>query len=179
MPRSEPTWFTIFAVLLFSLQGCLTALVSDEGDSTDSSEESRTFIRPDPAEYTCFDFNGWERCYQTYIPESVNATSNVPVILELHGWAMSAPDTRAHSDIMTLADEVGAIVVHPEGILLDNTTLLFGGNEEAWNAGYCCGDAVNLEIDDVGYLLEVIEQTVLNYPVDRAESTFLVGQMVV
>ena len=167
MAGSGPTWFTILAVLLFSFQGCLSALGSDEGGSTDSSQEVGNFIRPDPGEYACFDFDGWERCYQTYIPESVNETSNAPVIFELHGWARSAPETRAHSDIMMLADEVGAIVVHPEGILLDNTTLPFGGNEESWNAGYCCGDAVHLEIDDVGYLLEVIEQTILNYPVDK------------
>lgn len=158
--------YTILAVLLFPLQGCLSAVVNDEPESTDSSEELGSFTYPDPSEYTCFDHDGWERCYQTYIPSTVNASSNVPLILELHGWAMSAPDTRAHSEIMTLADEVGAIVVHPEGILIDNTTLPFGGNEESWNAGYCCGDALDLEIDDVGYLLEVIEQTSSNYPVD-------------
>ena len=77
----------------------------------------------------------------TYIPESVNASSKAPLIVELHGWAASAPDTRNHTEIVTLADEVGAIVVHGEGILVDNSTLPFGGNEESWNAGYCCGDA--------------------------------------
>ena len=66
-----------------------------------------------------------------------------------------------------LADQVGAVVVHAEGILVDNTTLDMGGNEESWNAGYCCGDALFHDIDDVGYLREVIARTVEAHPVDE------------
>jgi poly(3-hydroxybutyrate) depolymerase len=66
-----------------------------------------------------------------------------------------------------LADEVGAIVVHAEGIIVENSTVDMGGNEESWNAGYCCGDAVAFEIDDVDYLRKVIAKTVEAYPVDE------------
>ena len=47
----------------------------------------------------------------------------------------------------------------------------WAGNEEAWNAGYCCADAIDFEIDDVDYLRRVIAQTVDALPVDETAST--------
>ena len=92
----------------------------------------------------------------------------------MHGWAASAFETRNHTEITTLADEVGAIVVHAEGILVDNSTINMGGNEESWNAGYCCADALEFEIDDVDYLRKVIAQTVAALPVDE-DRIYLTG----
>lgn len=152
-------------VVLLSLQGCLSA--NTNGHSDDGEREQGEFPGHDPDAYECFIHNDWERCYITHIPESVTPSSNAPLIVELHGWAGSAFETRALTDITLLADEVGAIVVHAEGIIVDNTTLDMGGNEESWNAGYCCGDAMYHEIDDVDYLREVIARTVEAYPVDE------------
>lgn len=139
--------------------------ISDESESSEADTED--FLIPDPDVYTCFMHDGWERCYITYVPPSVNASSEAPLIVELHGWASSAFQTRNQTEITTLADEVGAIVVHAEGILVDNSTNLVGGNEESWNAGYCCADAEDFDIDDVDYLRIVIEQTIQSLPVDE------------
>lgn len=152
-------------VLLLTMQGCLAATTQTGAEETEFEEGG--FEDHDPDTYECFIHDDWERCYITHVPESLTASSTAPLIVELHGWAGSAFETRALTDVTVLADEVGAIVVHAEGILVDNTTLDLGGNEESWNAGYCCGDAQNLEIDDVGYLREVIERTVDAFPVDE------------
>ena len=164
-------------VLLFCaalVQGCLASNDEATGGQGDGAVDESDLVRPDPDVYTCFMHNGWERCYITYVPESVNASSNAPLIVELHGWAASAFETRNHTEITTLADEVGAIVVHAEGILVDNSTIPLGGNEEAWNAGYCCADALEFEIDDVDYLRKVIAQTVDALPVDE-DRIYLTG----
>ena len=152
-------------VALMSLQGCLSAntATNDEGIASDENP----FPNHNPDEYECFTHNDWERCYITHVPDSVTQDSNAPLIVELHGWAGSAFETRALTEITQLADEVGAIVVHAEGIIVDNTTLDMGGNEESWNAGYCCGDSLYYEIDDVDYLRTVIARTVENFPVDE------------
>ena len=164
-------------VLLFCaalLQGCLASTDEVTGGPGDGTVDESDLVRPDPDVYTCFMHDGWERCYITYVPASVNASSNAPLIVELHGWAASAFETRNHTEITTLADEVGAIVVHAEGILVDNSTNPLGGNEEAWNAGYCCADAIDFEIDDVDYLRRVIAQTVDALPVDE-DRIYLTG----
>ena len=152
-------------VLLLTMQGCLAANTNIDADASEIEQDG--FSEHDPDAYECFIHEDWERCYITHVPESVTASSNAPLIVELHGWAGSAFETRALTDVTLLADEVGAIVVHAEGILVQNTTLDMGGNEESWNAGYCCGDALYHEIDDVGYLREVIARTVEAFPVDE------------
>ena len=157
--------FCLVVLFLMYLQGCL--FVGDLNQKNDIETDDKAFPHYNPDEYDCFIHNDWERCYITYVPESITETSNAPLIVELHGWAGSAFETRALTDITVLADEVGAIVVHGEGILVDNTTLDMGGNEESWNAGYCCGDALYYEIDDVDYLRTVIARTIENFPIDE------------
>ena len=165
MRASQEGVLALAMVTLMAMQGCLSAIVSDTASQT--ADEMDAIEQLDPDVYSCFMHNGWERCYITYIPDSVNSSSNAPLIVELHGWALSAFETRDLTGITMLADEVGAIVVHAEGIIVENSTVDMGGNEESWNAGYCCGDAVAFEIDDVDYLRKVIAKTVEAYPVDE------------
>ena len=165
MPQLRRRALSVLLVALMCLQGCLSA--SEAGSGQDTDGEEAAFPNHNPDEYECFTHNDWERCYITHVPDSVTQDSNAPLIVELHGWAGSAFETRALTEITQLADEVGAIVVHAEGIIVDNTTLDMGGNEESWNAGYCCGDSLYYEIDDVDYLRTVIARTVENFPVDQ------------
>ena len=167
MPRNMNTAFAIFVLILFTLQGCISQTNSAGGNGILESDDKNGFDRPDPDVYECFDYDNWNRCFITHIPESINETSRAPLIVELHGWAASAFETRDHTEVAQFADNVGAIVVHAEGIIVANSTLDMGGNEEAWNAGYCCGDALAFEIDDVGYLREVIRLTLERYPIDE------------
>ena len=167
MPRKMNTAFAIFVLILFTLQGCISQTKSAGGNGIPESGDKNGFDRPDPDVYECFDYDNWNRCFITHIPESINETSRAPLIVELHGWAASAFETREHTEVTQFADNVGAIVVHAEGIIVANSTLDMGGNEEAWNAGYCCGDALAFEIDDVGYLREVIRLTLERYPIDE------------
>ena len=79
-----------------------------------------------------------------------------PLIVE----AQSGPafETRNHTEITTLADG-GSHCSSRRGIWWTTPPTRWG-NEEAWNAGYCCADAIDFEIDDVDYLRRVIAQTV-------------------
>ena len=111
------------------------------------------FVVPDPNVYQCFEFEGWDRCWLTYFPENANLSSKLPVIFALHGWAASSFEMRNYTSITSLADEVGAIVIHPEGLAIPNSGA-FGENEESWNSGICCGDAKAQDINDAGFLIK-------------------------
>jgi polyhydroxybutyrate depolymerase len=54
----------------------------------------------------------------------------------------------------------GFIVVYPEGTGRLKTTLL------TWNAGHCCGYAMENKVDDVGFIRALIEELSRRYPVD-------------
>jgi polyhydroxybutyrate depolymerase len=60
------------------------------------------------------------------------------------------------------AEEAGFIAVFPNGY-----SRLPGGILATWNAGACCGKAVENRIDDVGFLKEVIERVSRQANVDR------------
>ena len=112
------------------------------------------------------EFEGWDRCWLTYFPENVNLSSKSPVIFELHGWSASSFEMRNYTSITSLADEVGAIVIHPEGLAIPNSGA-FGENQESWNSGVCCGDAKALDINDSGFLIKLINNITEEYPVDE------------
>ena len=89
MGRVRATYCLVLLLISSFTAGCL------ESNNTDVnvdflSEYSDEIERPDPNQYQCLEFDEWERCWLTYIPESVNASSSVPVLFELHGWSASA-----------------------------------------------------------------------------------------
>ena len=145
----------LVSMLLISF--CLAGCIENE-DSINEGQQDQIlsdFVVPDPDVYQCFEFEGWDRCWLTYFPENVNLSSKSPVIFELHGWAASSFEMRNYTSITSLADEVGAIVIHPEGLAIPNSGA-FGENQESWNSGVCCGDAKAQDINDSGFLIKLI-----------------------
>jgi polyhydroxybutyrate depolymerase len=59
-----------------------------------------------------------------------------------------------------LSDENGFIVVYPDGVGRLKNRLL------TWNAGYCCGYALDNNIDDVGFIKKLIEKIQNNFNID-------------
>lgn len=89
-------------------------------------------------------FDGLDRTYRLYVPESVKA--HPAVVLVLHGGfgVGNGAIQQGHWD--TAADEHGFVVVAPDG------------RSRSWNAGDCCGPAKANGVDDVGFLLAVIDE---------------------
>ena len=165
MGRVSAAYFLVLLLICSFNVGCLESNNSDmNGDFL--SEYSDEIERPNPNQYECLEFDEWERCWLTYIPESVNASSSVPVLFELHGWSASAFEMRNITGLQEFADEKGIIVVHPEGIAFEGSGA-FGDGEESWNGGHCCGDAAVLDVDDVGFLSLLITKMIEEYPIDE------------
>ncbi len=154
----------ILTVLLFSIAG-LTGCISNAEEKQKGNGVLEEIVSNEN-NYNCFEFEGHERCWLTYIPEGINESSEAPLILELHGWSFSSFEQRNLSDITDLADDVGAIVLHPEGLSFPDSGAS-GPGEESWNAGACCGDAAVLDINDSGFLIELIQKTIEELPIDK------------
>jgi polyhydroxybutyrate depolymerase len=84
----------------------------------------------------------------------------VPLVLVLHGGGGNADNAERMTGFTDEADKEGFIVVYPEG------TGRFKGKLLTWNAGHCCGYAMKNRVDDVGFINDLIDKLIKDYPVD-------------
>lgn len=94
------------------------------------------------------------RAFWLHVPERREAAA--ALVLELHGLGSSAIQQEQLSNLDALADREGFIVARPEGF----------GAQASFNAGRCCGEAVERSFDDVGLARAVIARVSQLYRVD-------------
>jgi polyhydroxybutyrate depolymerase len=107
-----------------------------------------------PGDYTRTQvFDGIERTWTVHVPPLADASTRLPLVVNLHPFVLGGNATfhriwRLESGLEALADVEGFVVVQPDGT----------GKPAAWNAGEaCCGDASEQQVDDVGFVLALIE----------------------
>ena len=108
------------------------------------------------------DVDGVERSYLIHVPENLPEGVDVPVVIALHYLGCTASQFESLTYFSLKADQEGFIAVYPQGI----------GN--SWNAGSCCDPAANEGVDDIGFITELIDTLIEEYPVD-SEKVFLAG----
>jgi polyhydroxybutyrate depolymerase len=116
---------------------------------------------PDPTRITApgdyrfsFSHDGMARFYLVHVPKSYRPGSAAPMLIALHGGGGSA-DYQANDSkyrLISKSDQAGFIAVFPNGYSR------FGGRLATWNAGGCCAGAVRNNVDDVGFIREVIRR---------------------
>jgi polyhydroxybutyrate depolymerase len=96
---------------------------------------------------------GEPRSYRLYRPADVEAEP--ALVLMLHGGGGTALQAERTYGWNAVADREGFLVVYPEG------------RDRTWNAGGgCCGGAARDDVDDVGFLLALIDELVTTEEVD-------------
>lgn len=94
---------------------------------------------------------GLERSYLVHIPLAIVAGSPLPVVLVFHGGGGNAENAAHMTGFDSLADKSGFLAVYPNGTgRLDDALL-------TWNAGECCGYAMQNHIDDVGFIRALLQ----------------------
>ncbi len=92
--------------------------------------------------------NGLDRTYLVHIPPGLDIIHPVPVVLILHGY-----DNEVHFEISDLehmtgfndiSDKSGFVAVYPSGV------------SGVWNAGTCCGTAVENKIDEASFFRQIL-----------------------
>jgi polyhydroxybutyrate depolymerase len=143
--------YLLFAVtLITSLSAC--------GQATkEPTNTPAPTIQVGNSEHT-LTIGGMERTYQLHIPPGMNQNDPAPLVFVFHGYD---PETfYAITGIQNLsgfndtADKNGFLTVYPYGI------------SGSWNAGKCCGAAVQNNVDDIGFVRQILQELGKSYNID-------------
>jgi len=118
-----------------------------------------TLPRPDGLRWddVRIDIDGRRRAVSFAVP--VGVPERPPLVVVLHGAAASGAVVARQSGIPRLAADAGFVAAFPDGIGLL-------GLLRHWNAGFCCFRAQKRSVDDIGFVLQVVDRAVERYGVD-------------
>ncbi len=115
---------------------------------------------PPSGDFTVYlEHDGLTRRYFAHVPRG-DSSSPRPVVMVLHGAAGDAVENRSWLGLDAVADREGFVAVYPDG------TGPFRQWLHMWNSGDCCGSAQWDGIDDVGFLLAVLDDVAERMPID-------------
>jgi len=103
---------------------------------------------------------GRARVYTVHFPPALVLKRRYPLIIVLHGGGGNRHNAAQMSGMNALADQGNFIVVYPDGTGRLEDKLL------TWNAGNCCGYALDNNIDDVGFIRALIEKLERDHPIN-------------
>ena len=104
------------------------------------ANEGRAVLTPGLSTGVTIQHQALQRTYDVYVPASYTGATPYPLVIDMHGYTLSATGQRTTSGLQPIADANAFVVVYPQG---------YGSS---WNAGTCCGPAVEDGIDDVGLI---------------------------
>ena len=141
----------------------LTLLVSlfifgcsrDEIEEKDNNKNQEECFSNNNAQTIVHD--GVNREFVSYIPNSYDGTSSVPLILNFHGFGGSASDYMKEADMITLSETNTFILIYPQGSCLDGLS--------HWNACPLGGNNKS-DADDFGFVESMITEISSQYNVD-------------
>jgi polyhydroxybutyrate depolymerase len=103
-----------------------------------------------------------------YLPTTLPAKGSRALIVILHGGLgnaqrIAAKQSESALNMDTVADTAGFVVAYLNGTPV---TRLLGSDKLGWNAGKCCGQPAENNIDDVAYLQTTVKEISAKYGVD-------------
>ncbi|HEX6053808.1 MAG TPA: PHB depolymerase family esterase [Gemmatimonadaceae bacterium] len=104
---------------------------------------------------------GRERTYVVRVPSGISRDgAAAPLVIVLHGGGGNARNAEAMTGFTAKGAAERFVVVYPEGTSRGRPLL-------TWNAGHCCGYAMEQRVDDVDFIRAVIDDVSASYPIDR------------
>lgn len=135
----------------------LVLLLAACGRSSD-----RTAVRPQSVQHRQLTLDGQSRSYRLFVPPTLDLDQEAPLVLVLHGGGNTGESMVQATQFDREASAGGFVVVYPEGL------------ERSWNAGFCCGRATVTGVNDIGFLMAMIDQVAADIRVDKGR-VFTVG----
>ena len=102
-----------------------------------------------------------QRSYIAHMPPAADWMQPLPVVLNFHGGGGNAAQLQKSIKMDAVADREGFIAVYPNGTGRFRKRLL------TWNAGSCCGQAQKDNVDDVGFVLHLLDDLGTRTAIDR------------
>ena len=87
-----------------------------------------------------------KRSYTAYLPDDLTSRDDWPVLMVLHPGLADGEYMERMTKLHQLPDAQDFIVVYPDGF------------RRTWNAGECCGQAMKKHVDDIGFLLKLVDE---------------------
>jgi polyhydroxybutyrate depolymerase len=132
--------------------------------ATATSAASAQAGPPAPGTYEVdLDHQGHRRFFLLHVPPQAADGRPLPLVLNFHGGGGEPRAHEAWSGMDALADRAGFIVVYPAGYSRRGAP---GRSFLTWNAGNCCGPALDDASDDVGFVRQVLIETNARVAVD-------------
>jgi polyhydroxybutyrate depolymerase len=107
---------------------------------------------------------GLPRSIRVHVPASYDPTHPTPVVMDFHGYTMTAQSQEDVSKLPAKADTAGFISVHADGT----------GAPQGWNGGACCGTPATTNLDDVGFAMALLDELEARLCVD-ADRVYATG----
>ncbi|SRR5579885_206217 len=104
--------------------------------------------------------DGAQRTYLVHMPPQAARGAPLAVVLNFHGAGSNARQQEHYTRMDGAADRDGFIAVYPNG-----SGRLDG--HFTWNAGFCCAYAMTHRVDDVGFVMALIDDLAARTPIDR------------
>ncbi|HKD70336.1 MAG TPA: PHB depolymerase family esterase [Candidatus Binataceae bacterium] len=101
-----------------------------------------------------------QRSYLVHMPPQAACGEALPLVLNFHGAGSNGKQQEGYSEMDATADRHGFIAVYPNG------SGKFG-NHFTWNAGFCCTYAMTHQVDDVGFVIALIDDLAARTPINR------------
>ncbi len=152
------TWlFTLLLILSSTLSGCII----EKGENSlviPSTDE----ILDEESQFSehCIEYDDLERCWLLLVPMTLNESSTVPLVVDIHGGQDDMYQQRWTSDFANISMEQGFIVAYPQG------------HNNLWNMGWdsitCSAGILCTEEDDVGFILQMVDIITQNHSIDNS-----------
>jgi polyhydroxybutyrate depolymerase len=147
------------ALLIFA--GLVVVFIAPAVSAQSSPQAPKTTAALAPGDHRfSVQHDGLDRSYIVHVPPQAKDARPLPVVLNFHGGGGSAQGHKTSSRMDETADREGFLAVYPDG------TGRFSGRLLTWNAGTCCGYASDHHIDDVGFVLVLLDDLARRTPVD-------------
>lgn len=105
---------------------------------------------------------GAERSYKLFVPKG-SGQEAMPLMIVMHGGLGNADETERTTGMNKVAQASGFLVVYPNG-----TGARLLPNRRTWNAGRCCGQAVERKVDDVAFIHAMLADIASHHSFDRS-----------
>ena len=112
------------------------------------------------AQYDSIFHDGIYRTYLLRLPASYSEENAYPLVIAMHGGFGNANNLENQSQLSVKANADDFVVVYPEGVKSPGLGI------SSWNAGWCCGYASNADIDDVGFIDQLLDELIGEYSID-------------
>lgn len=142
--------FSVLALIALLLAACSPPVASESiASSTRAGDDVESGFYDG-----AFSHGGEERSFTVYIPPGYDGSDPMPLIVALHGGLGTGKILEEQTRLSKAASANGFIVAYPDGL------------GRAWNAGSCCGDSAEENVDDVGFIADLVARLTERYKID-------------